>query len=141
MTRRRTRAMVFGGAVVALLVAVAWPVDATTVNVCLARKVNAVGTAVVTRARCQAKDATRPDAMRLDRCVATAQARFVDRDDPSRGMFEKAEAHSSCLTYDDQARFDGAIGDYVGSLRMRVGNAGVPSRCDGAKIACVAKYV
>jgi len=132
------------GVVAAVLAgALGWVASAgaTTVKSCLARKPSGVGLSVSRRASCYAREAVRPDAAALARCLTRAETSFVGDGTSRSGAFAKLESSSSCVTVGDGARTDAAIGDYVASLDVAVGNHGTSSRCDAAKLACVGRYV
>jgi hypothetical protein len=130
-----------GAALLTALVAPAGAAHAVTVNRCLARKISNVGASLATRARCYAKDASNPNAERLASCLAKTSAKFTGNGTPSRGAFASAEQRPPCVTTGDQSVFDTAIAAYAAALDGQVANPGTSSRCDGAKLECVARYV
>ena len=125
---------------VATLIGDATSASAATVNRCLARKIANVGASVTIRARCYAKAAAKPDVDARDRCLHAASVKFRGGDIPTKGAFEAAEQHPPCVTYDDQGAFDADIAEFASTLDLAVGNAGVASRCDAAKLVCLGKY-
>jgi len=117
------------------------PAAAVTVNACLAHKLGDVGKAVGLAAACDARNASKPDATGEARCLAKAGARFTGGDDPTRGVFAKRERRPPCPTVGDQDAIASGVSTYVAALEAAVGSTVRPSRCDAAKISCVARYV
>ncbi len=114
---------------------------ATTVDACLARKLGDVGKSVTARVRCEAQDAGHPDAAAHATCRDKMRQRFAGVDGSGNGQFERLERALPCLTTGDQALLDAAIASYVTALDEEVGNGGTASKCDAAKLTCVARYV
>lgn len=114
---------------------------AVSTSLCLGGKLADVGKAVALEAACRARDAARPDAAVLGRCLASADARFTGGNDPSRSLFAKRERRPPCPTVGDQDTLAADVSTYVTALEDAVGGTVRPGRCDAAKITCVARYV
>lgn len=114
---------------------------AATSNACLARKLGDVGRAVALQLGCYAHDAAKQDAVARAACLARVARRFTGGDDPSRGLFAKRERRPPCLTVDDQSAMADDIAAQAAELAAALGNPGVPSRCDAAKLTCVGRYL
>ncbi len=117
------------------------PAGAVTVNDCLAHKLGDVGKAAALEAACDARNASKPDATMEARCLGKAVARFTGGDDPARGVFAKRERRPPCTTVGDQDAVAASVAAYVSALEGAVGTSIRPSRCDSAKITCMARYV
>lgn len=118
--------------------ALAAPALAITQNDCLARKLGDVGRTVAAALTCSARDAAKPDAATLSRCIDTLYLRFTGGDDPSRGLFAKRERKLPCPTLGDQDAIGLGVFTFADGLDQAVGH--FVSRCDGGKLACFGKY-
>ncbi len=108
---------------------------------CLAGKLGDVGRTAAQEIGCLGRDATNPDATVRTACLAKAERRFTGGDDASKGLFAKRERRPPCPTVGDADDLAAAIGAYVASVDAAVGSATRPSRCDAAKLGCLARYV
>jgi len=112
----------------------------TTANVCLGRKLTAVGKAVVSTVTCYARNAAKPDADRLAACLDQSAARFAGNA-TTASVFDRIERRPPCLTSDDASAEATAVGDYTAGLDATVGNDGASNRCDAAVLMCLGRYV
>ncbi len=115
--------------------------QAITPNACFGKKLGDVGRSTALRIACYARDAAKPDAERRGLCLTKAGARFTGGDDPSRGLFSKRERRPPCTTVGDQTALETQIADYAAALAGAMGNQGIASRCDAAKLTCVGRYL
>ncbi len=116
-------------------------VEAVTVNTCLARKLGDAGRTAAAEVACWSRDAAKPDAVMRAACLDKTERRFTGGDDPTRGLFAKRERRPPCPTVGDQSAVAADIGDFAAAIGSAVDNTGSPSRCDAAKLTCVARYV
>jgi hypothetical protein len=130
-----------GGSALLVLavVAMAAPAAAVTQNACLARKLGDVGRTTAAVITCHARDAVKPDAGVLARCLDKLELRFTGGDDPARSLFAKRERKPPCPTVADQEQISQELFAFASGLDHAVGNT--VSRCDGAELGCIGKYV
>lgn len=126
---------------VALVALASTPAGAVTVATCLAGKLGDVGRTTALELACVARDAAKPDAVARAACLTRSEARFTGATDPSRGLFAKRERRPPCPTVGDQDALARDIGSYVSGTAAAVGSVVRPSRCDAAKVSCLARYV
>ena len=121
----------------------AWTAEARALSVstCLAGKLGDVGRTVAVELGCIGRDAGKPDAAARLACRARAEARFTGAGDPSRGLFAKRERRPPCPTVGDQDDVARDVAAYVTSAAAGIGTTVRPSRCDAARLGCLARYV
>jgi hypothetical protein len=120
------------------VLAIAAPASAITQNACLGRKLGDVGGTVGAALACLARDAAKPDTVKLSHCLDKLDLRFSGGDDPTKGLFAKRERKLRCPTVGNQDAIGLQLFTFVDTLDHAVGN--LVSRCDGAKLSCFGKY-
>lgn len=115
--------------------------EAVSVSTCLAGKLGDVGRTAAQMLGCWAGDATKPDAVVRAACLAKVGVRFTGGLDPSRGLFAKRERRPPCPTVGDQADVASDLASFVSEMAAQIGTGIRPSRCDAAKLGCVARHV
>ncbi len=116
-------------------------VHATTVSTCLAGKLGDVGRATARELGCYARDASKPDRGVWRTCLTKADDRFTGGADPMRGLFAKRERRPPCPTVGDQDAEADNVAAFAAAAAAAIGNAVRPSRCDAARLTCLARYV
>jgi hypothetical protein len=124
---------------VIVVLAAAAPAWGVTQNACLARKLGDVGRTTAAALTCHARDAAKPDSVAFARCLDKVELRFTGGSDPSRGLFAKRERKPPCPTVGDQDAVGQQLLAFADALDRAVGS--LVSRCDGAELACLGKYV